>query len=1041
MKIIPGLYERVIDQHLLSLLQSLPKERVEQEALDTAESHLVLAQYTAALVARALERLPSEERLIHQVALCNDIIQLLAKNASGAVVREDQIAEITHQRLLSIRQPPIAGQITLLPRPETPLALSSLLTGTRVDPSLVSQLRTELKTTDRLDILCSFIKWSGIRILEEELLAFTARSESRLRIITTSYMGATDVKAVEFLRELPRTEIKLSYDTQRTRLHAKAYMFHRETGFGTAYVGSSNLSHAALTEGLEWNVKLSQYEAAHLWEKIGATFETYWNDSEFVVYTAKDRERLAQALAQERMGAASVSFSFDIHPYPYQQEILDKLEAERTYHNRWRNLLVAATGTGKTVIAALDYKRFRQSEQREQRPARLLFIAHRREILEQSLNCFRAVLRDPNFGELLVGPHEAKNREHLFVSIQSYNSQRLWLKTTPGFYDYIVLDETHRIGAATLYQNLLAHIQPKILLGLTATPERADGQSILSVFRDHISAEIRLPAAINRKLLCPFQYFGITDVVDLQTLTWQRGGYSVQELDQQYTGNDSRADLIVRRVQEKLLDVHQARGLGFCVSVSHAQYMAAYFQRSGIPALALSAASSEEERNTARQRLVTREVNFIFVVDLYNEGVDIPEIDTVLFLRPTESLTVFLQQLGRGLRLCDDKECLTVLDFIGQANRRFNFEVRFRALLDHPKRRLDREIQEGSVPLPAGCTLSLEKVAQSYVLDNIRRALDNPAAGLSQRIQSFEGDTGQAPTLSRFLQYYEMKPDDLYRRNSWTNLCTQARVREAAPGADAAQLAKGLRRLAHIGGPIQLQRLPKILQSMQPVSSLNTIDQHLLTMLHLSLWGEWKPDSLEESLLRLRQNPDHLQELLELLAYRYDEIASVAPALTLPFLCPLELHAAYTRDEVLSGLGYWTIQTRPAMREGVVQMKHLPADVFFVTLNKTEESYSPTTMYADYAINERLFHWQSQSQTSESSVTGQRYIHHARKNHTLLLFVREDKTKDNLAQPYLFLGPVTYQSHSGSRPMNIELELSYPIPARLLATARRLAIS
>ncbi len=286
-------------------------------------------------------------------------------------------------------------------------------------------------------------------------------------------------------------------------------------------------------------------------------------------------------------------------------------------------------------------------------PCRLLFVAHREEILKQSLYTFRAVLKDANFGELFVGGYKPESIDHLFLSIQTFNSQDFTSKTAPDFYDYIVVDEFHHAAAPT-YQKLLQHYRPKILLGLTATPERMDGKSILLYFGDRIAAEIRLPEAIDRKLLCPFQYFGVTDTVDLDSLRWTQGGYDKSELERVYAFSGAvarrRAELVAASVMKYVTDIDEVKGLGFCVSVEHANFMAEQFNRRGIPSISLTGKSSDEERNAAKHRLVSGEVRFIFVVDIYNEGVDIPEVNTVLFLRPTESLTVFLQQLGRGLR-------------------------------------------------------------------------------------------------------------------------------------------------------------------------------------------------------------------------------------------------------------------------------------------------------------------------------------------------------------------------------------------------------
>ena len=839
------------------------------------------------------------------------------------------------------------------------------MTGTRQDPTLVSQLRKEIASADRVDILCSFIKWGGVRILDESLRQLTATKS--LRVITTSYMGATDPKAVEFLHNLPNTEVQISYDTRRTRLHAKAYIIHRETGSGVAYIGSSNLSQAALTDGLEWNVKISQEESPHLWEKVCATFDTYWNDNEFVAYTADSKERLKEALRSERSSTddESILTYFNLKPYPFQQEILDKLEAERALHQRFRNLVVAATGTGKTVISAFDYLYFRK-RRGDNESSRLLFIAHREEILKQSLGTFRNVLRDFNFGDLLVAGSEPQSLDHLFCSIQSYNARALWEQVSADFYDFIVVDEFHH-AAAPSYQRLLSFVQPTVILGLTATPERMDDLDVLEFFENHIAAEIRLPDAINRKLLCPFQYFGVSDSVDFSAIRWQRGGYDQGELENLLTGNDVRANLVIEKVREILLDVSNARGLGFCVGVRHAEFMAEVFSKAGIPSVALSSESSRELRHTVQRQLISREVNFIFVVDLYNEGVDIKEIDTILLLRPTESLTVFLQQLGRGLRLDDDKDCLTVLDFIGQAHQNFNFELRFRALLGQTSRRVEDEIKDDFPHLPAGCSIVLERYATKYILDNIRQATTHNRRRLVQRIRSFTAETGLELSLPNFIDYLRLDLHDIYRRDSWSRLLVDANLRPDFSEPDEARFAKGLSRVAHLNAARQLRVLIDSLSGDEDSVHVEAEDEEthrFLTMLHLTLWGKSVPNTLAEANSRLHHNPTLRGELRDLFRLKFEMLDEIPIEPTLPFLCPLQIHSDYSIQEVFGGLGISTLERQRELREGVFHAESLRADLFFVTLNKTESDYSPTTMYEDYAISDEIFHWQSQSTTS-----------------------------------------------------------------------------
>ena len=1047
----PGLYEQIINQALNSELSEIPEACKSVAPIDRAEASKVLAQYLADVVQKGLENLlDNGEGISAQIGLANQIVALIqntTQEADFAALHVDQRAE---QLLALLRQedPRLAIGKTAanLDRPETSIARSSLFTGAIKEPQMYTELKKEIVSADRIDMLVSFIKWSGLRLLMEELREFT-QNGGELRIITTSYMGATDLKAIEELRSLPNTQIKVSYDTKRTRLHAKTYVFYRNTGFTTAYVGSSNLSNAAISSGLEWNVKVTRRDLPETIDKIAATFESYWNASEFEYYSEGQKERLARALKAEKYFDSNNAalYTMDITPYSYQQEILDKLEAERTIRGYTRNLVVAATGTGKTVISALDYKRF--CKQNPGKPHRLLFIAHREEILRQSLYTFRAVLKDANFGELFVGNYKPERIDHLFVSIQTFNSQDFTAKTASDFYDYIVVDEFHHAAAPT-YQKLLSYYNPKILLGLTATPERMDKKSVLPYFYHRIAAEIRLPEAIDRKLLCPFQYFGVTDTVDLSRLKWSAGGYDKGELSNLYTLSGTvanrRADLVVNSLLRYVTDIDEVKGLGFCVSIEHAEFMCSYFNQRGIPSIFLTSKSTDEERTTAKSKLVSGEVRFIFVVDIYNEGVDIPEVNTVLFLRPTESLTIFLQQLGRGLRLAEGKDCLTVLDFIGQANKRYRFEDKFAALLSNTSRSVTREIKDGFVSAPKGCYIQLEKKAARYVLDNIRASYGN-TAGLVSRVVSFTEDSGLELTLANFLDYYHLDPRAIYKFSSFSRLCARADVIEDFSEPMEDLLTKAFARLAVIDSRRWIRFLLELLPRLDNVdfAALGEREQRMLQMFYVTVWGkaaeDWAADEVLDNLYALSDSPILLGELLSLLRYRYEQIDFIDEPVELGFDCPLDLHCTYTRDQLLVAMDF----LKPAtVREGVKWLPEKQLDVFFVTLNKADKDYSPTTMYKDYSINENLFHWQSQSTTAADSPTGQRYIHHRERGSKVLLFVREFKT-DRIsggAEAYTFLGTANYVKHEGSRPMNITWKLDRPIPAKFLKKTNKLVV-
>ena len=1047
----PGLYEQVINNALTSELSDIPDARKSIAPIDKAEAAKVLAQYLTDVVQEGMENvLDNGGDISAQIALANQIVTLIqntTQEADFATLGVDQRAE---QLLALLREqdPRLAAGKTAadLSRPETSIAQSSLFTGAINEPQMYTELKKEILSADRIDMLVSFIKWSGLRLLIDELREFT-QNGGELRIITTSYMGATDVKAIEELRALPNTRIKVSYDTKRTRLHAKTYVFYRNTGFTTAYVGSSNLSNAAISSGLEWNVKVTRKDLPETITKIAATFESYWNSNEFEYYSEDQKERLARALKAEKYFDANNTalYTMDIAPYSYQQEILDRLEAERTVRGYTRNLVVAATGTGKTVISALDYKRFRK--QNPGKPCRLLFVAHREEILRQSLYTFRAVLKDANFGELFVGNYRPETIDYLFLSIQTFNSQDFTAKTAPDFYDYIIVDEFHHAAAPT-YQKLLSYYQPKILLGLTATPERMDGKSILPYFNYRIAAEIRLPEAIDRKLLCPFQYFGVTDTVDLNTLKWSAGGYDKGELSALYTFSGAvanrRADLVVSSLLKYVTDIDEVKGLGFCVTVDHAQFMSRYFNDHGIPSIFLIGKSSDEERKSAKDRLIRGDIRFIFVVDIYNEGVDIPEVNTVLFLRPTESLTIFLQQLGRGLRLAENKECLTVLDFIGQANKRYNFEDKFAALLSNTSRGVTREIKDGFVSAPRGCYIQLEKKAAKYILDNIRASYGN-TAGLVSRVASFTEDSGLELTLTNFLEYYHLDPRTIYKFSTFSRLCARADVMDDFQEPLDEALTKAMGRLAVIDSRRWIQFLLELLPRLDNVNfaTLGELEQRMLQMFYVTVWGkaaeDWTSDEVLDHLYALSDSPVLLGELQELLRYRYEQIDFIDEPVDLGFDCPLDLHCTYSRDQLLVALDFMKPST---VREGVKWLPEKKLDVFFVTLNKSDKDYSPTTMYNDYSINESLFHWQSQSITAADSPTGQRYIHHRERGSKVLLFVREFKSDriNGGAAAYTFLGTANYVKHEGSRPMNITWKLDRPIPAKFLKKTNKLVV-
>ncbi|ADL44645.1 DUF3427 domain-containing protein [Micromonospora aurantiaca (nom. illeg.)] len=1017
-----GIYEHLITEKLATQLRHVDSALVRDAKLDAADAHDVLARHIAGLARRALLGVGGgENKLARQVDLANRIAAHIAQAEPRAVTADDQVADA--QRLLhAIASPPTPPAAPVFPiRPSTPLSTGALLVNGRHQPRIGHEVSHEMASADEVDLLCAFIKWHGLRIIEPAITELVGRG-GRVRVITTTYMGATDQRALDRLAELG-AEIKVSYETRTTRLHAKAWLFRRNNGTTTAYVGSSNLSKAALVDGVEWNVRISNLEQPHIIDTFEATFADYWNDSAFETYDpAADGERLRVALRGERADDAPTEIAnLDVRPFPYQQEVLDDLDAERLVHGRWRNLVVMATGTGKTVVAALDYRRLRRAG----RVDSLLFVAHQEQILRQSRSVFRQVMGDGTFGETLVGGDRPQGWKHVFASIQSLRQREI----DPEAYDMVIVDEFHHAEAAT-YTALLERLRPRVLLGLTATPERSDGRDVRRWFDGRASVELHLWEALERQLLAPFQYFGLHDDVDLTRVRWKRGqGYDKGELDGVYTGNHARARLILHAVR-RIADVGRMRALGFCVSIGHAEFMADWFTRHGVPAAAVTSQVNRPEQHTLIDRFRKREVKVLFTVDLFNEGVDLPMVDTILMLRPTESATIFLQQLGRGLRLDDDKPCLTVLDFIGGQHANFRFDMRWRALAGVSRRAVEAAVREDFPSLPSGCHIELDRVAKEIVLANLKSALPTSKNALVAELRQL-GDV----SLSDFLRETGLEIEDVYRSASiggWAGLRRLAGLDPDEGGPDDRDLSRAIGRMLHTDDVDRLDLIAQVAAGQRPTAG------RLLDMMHFSLWGSSVPLAERDARLRrLWAEPARCAELPQVVDVLRDRIHRVTepPA---PGRVPLRVHARYSRNEACAAFG----MTNPgSLREGVKWLPDERADLFFVTLVKSEEHYSPTTMYADRAITDKLFQWESQSTTSSGSATGQRYVNHVAQGSTVHLFVRETKIADRDlgAPPYLYAGPMTYREHSGDRPMRILWELRHPLPADMYAAARAIA--
>lgn len=1032
----PGLYEALVTE---ALQASVDRARalgwiIESSAIDDASIARILARHIHDQVRDRIGRVPAStyDRRQTQVDIANRVLEAMAPYTTDSE-RSDSISPDA-QLLLEVEPPPgIRGPRPSTPRPGIPLRDSVLLVNGPGDLQIGTQVALEVQSADRVDLLCAFVRFAGLRLIRPQVAEFLLRGGS-MRVIASVYTGSTEKRALDELVGLG-AKVKVSYETSQTRLHAKAWLFDRNSGYHTAYVGSSNLTHSALLDGLEWNVRATAVDNPIIIERIRATFEQYWNEPEFETYDPRvDGDRLQAALdAENGPGSVPTPFrlSINVEPKPFQVEMLEALDAERQ-RGHFRNLVVAPTGTGKTWVSAFDYQRLRRTGYE-----RLLFVAHRNEILQQSQEVFRRVLDDPGFGERFVAGERPIHWDHVFASIQSLHRGIDQLEPTQ--FDVVIVDEFHHAEADT-YRRLLNQLRPKVLVGLTATPERADGKEILHWFDERVATEMRLWEALDQGLLCPFHYLGVGDGTDLRGVAFQRGRYVASELEGVLTGDHIRARRILESLHEWVLDPTKMRALGFCVGIHHARFMAERFNEAGLPAVALDGDTDSETRLEAVRRLRRGELRAIFTVDIFNEGIDIPEVDTILLLRPTESATVFLQQLGRGLRWAEGKSVLTVLDFIGQAHAEYRFDVRFRAMLGGTRRQVERSLEAGFPLMPPGCAIRLDEIAQEIILENLRSSIRNTRKALVDDLRGLPAST----TLAQFLAVSAFDVADVYANPSAGTTFTSAR-RAAGHLSDAAipaesEVAKAIGKLLHVDDEERYERWRSWLTATAPpaATASGSREERLQWMLFAGMGQRKRPlAEMGAAFAELWQVPVLRDELVDLLDVLRERVRLDSRPIDPSGVVPVHSHATYGLYELIAAYGLAGSGLLRETREGVMWAEAHQTDLFFVTLNKADEDYSPTTRYQDYPISPTLFHWESQSRTATASPTGQRYIDHSARGSKVILFVRENRRDERgVSTPYLCLGEARHVSHQSDRPMQIVWELDRPMPIEIYSHAK-----
>ena len=1039
-KLPKGLYDRLIrDDELEEINKLVIDNQATVHSPSSNESREYLINELINRLPELLDKISSStgddlEQSQVELQLISTLLKTARLEAKNAV--EPDLIANPLQVLKSIHETNMPGVF-----PITGLCTPWLFSSSRSEPSLLQELIAELQAVDSVDILVSFITWSGVRKIIDILKQATAvdangNSRTRFRILTTTYIGATEARAVNALAELPNVDLKISLDGRRTRLHAKAWIFNRQSGFGTAFIGSANLSESALISGIEWTVKLTQASNAAVFNNAQAHFETLWNDGEFLHYDPKNqdhRDALENAIKKEsRHGNNSnniyepiaIQSWFDLSPKSYQQEMLDRLATERA-HQRYRNLVVAATGTGKTVVAAFDYARLAKEQGGQ---PRLLFIAHRIQILQQAIYTFRQVLRDTNFAELLDGNNNASQYDHLFATIYTVHSRNLITHYGADYWSMVIIDEAHHLPASS-FDKVASTIKPKILLGLTATPERTDGKSLNQYFDARPDGSpavtLRLWDALDQELLSPFEYYASHDDIDLSNINWKQGNVDAQ-LGKIISASDMRARSAILAIDTYVSDINKMKAVGFCISVSHAIFMAEYFNAHGIPAIAIIGQHNQQERDSAISNLTQGLIKVIFTCDLFNEGVDIPDVNTLFLLRPTQSPVIFQQQIGRGLRLAQNKSSCLVLDFIGTYSKEFRFDILLRTLTGQNKASLKESVDKGFGLLPTGCHIQFDRVARDRVLQNLKSALKFNITRLVVELVALANTKNKNEiSLKDFLVENSLEITDIYSsKHSWTELKRRAQIRTLSEGPRETEL------LSRVGSLLYVDDI-KILNAWRDALVLNKIDETRVQILaHTFLVKQTELITPADFINLINQHPAIKDELLELIEWQSEQSThSYLHLDNTPSIWALSLHNRYSRSDIVTAVGYANANKRPAFREGCLALSEYKMELMFVTLDKSS-GFAERVQYHDFAISPTLFHWQSQNVAGSKNPTGRRYFESVGdadpNGWRFFLFVRE-----NQDTAYASLGEAVLIKAEGEKPISITWQLKNAMPIEL----------
>ncbi|TDT70475.1 superfamily II DNA or RNA helicase [Hypnocyclicus thermotrophus] len=896
--------------------------------------------------------------------------------------------------------------------------------------NLLKELKNQLKTCNEFYFIVSFIKMSGLQLLISELKELEVLG-IKGKIITSTYLNITEPKALKKLLEFKNIEVKL-YDANLESFHTKAYIFNRKKNMNSVIIGSANISQIAFFTSNEWNVKL--YDAPYLDIYNDAIEEFYriWNSDKVYLLNNNIIKKYEEFYKNKyKINSFSIKEKIEenkIKPNIMQTNILKNLKETRKKGNK-KAVVIAATGTGKTYLSAFDVKNFN--------PKKLLFLAHREELLDNGIDSFKKIIKNKNYGKLTMNYKEFEN-EYLFATVQTLSKEINLKKYKKEEFDYIIIDEFHH-ASSNSYKKIIKYFKPKFLLGLTATPERMDGKDVLEICDYNLVGEIRLKEALEKELLVPFHYFGITDnSINYEKIKNKNNMYDEIDLVKHLNIN-KRVDFIVEKLKLYSFDGDKLKALGFCVNKEHVKYMSIEFNKKGYKTEYLIADNSIKERKNIIKKLKNGEIEIIFCVDIFNEGIDIPEINTLLFLRPTESMTIFIQQLGRGLRKSKDKHFVTILDFIGNYRKNYILPYAIEKNLVGNDTNIIKDLKRNYLDYTENFYIELDKIARQNILEKIEKLKikDEIIKTLYFEMKNIIKNTDELREIEfiDFLFYQQLKLEDII-----TKYKSYLKFKKII--GDISEVERKIlnnKELFYLFNYFE-KRVPiKYPQVVYIVKELLNKKELSIKKLENDISKQFKKNKIEyieraiEELLeddiiepfhnfyRLKNVyiidnniRDYFIKFLEFLVVYYQKYFDNKD---------LILYKEYSRLE----LQYLFLSNVPrgSWRAGyAISNKEI---CLFITINKSQDI--PVHLkYDNYFQNQDIIQWISQNKTSHDSKIGNIFVNHKKLGYNVHIFIRKYEKINGIIKKFVYLGKAEYYNSNGNKPMYIRWKLNNKIP-------------